>query len=77
MMGKVENAGYHHFLLFPSCFQKASFPGSLKVGIVWQRDNTHEIMGQEKEKKLLVECFILLPLEMVCCKSKQKWIYKI
>ena len=24
-----ENAGYQHFLLFPQCFQKASFPGSL------------------------------------------------
>ena len=33
--GKGENAGYQHFLLFPQCFQKASFSGSLKVGIVW------------------------------------------
>ena len=38
---KVENivgkgdAGYQHFLLFLQCFQKASYPGSLKVGIVW------------------------------------------
>ena len=32
---KGENAGYQHFLLFPQCFQKASFLGSLKVGIVW------------------------------------------
>ena len=30
-MKKVENAGYQHFLLFPQCFQKASFSGSLKV----------------------------------------------
>ena len=35
IVGKGENAGYQHFLLFPQCFQKASFPGSLKVGIVW------------------------------------------
>ena len=28
-----ENAGYQHFLLFPQCFQKASFQGSLKVRI--------------------------------------------
>ena len=34
IMGKGENAGYQHFLLFPQCFQKASFPGSLKSGIV-------------------------------------------
>ena len=33
--GKGENAGYHHFLLFSQCFQKASFSGSLKVVIVW------------------------------------------
>ena len=33
--GKGENAGYQHFLLFPQCFQKASFSGSLKVVIVW------------------------------------------
>ena len=32
---KGENAGYQQFLLFPQCFQKASFPASLKVGIVW------------------------------------------
>ena len=29
ILGKGENAGYRHFLLFPQCFQKASFPGSL------------------------------------------------
>ena len=33
--GKGENAGYQHFLLFPQCFQKASFWGSLNVEIVW------------------------------------------
>ena len=31
---KEENAGYQHFLLFPQCFQKASFTGLLKVGVV-------------------------------------------
>ena len=35
IVGKGENAGYQHFLLFLQCFQKTSFPGSLKVGIVW------------------------------------------
>ena len=34
-VGKGENAGYQHFLLFPQCFQKVSFRASLKVGIVW------------------------------------------
>ena len=35
IVGKGENAGNQHFLLFPQCFQKASFLGSLEVGIVW------------------------------------------
>ena len=34
-MGKGENAGNQHFLLFPQCFQKPSSLGSLKVRIVW------------------------------------------
>ena len=35
MVGKGENAGYQNFLLFPQCFQKAIFTGSLEVWIVW------------------------------------------
>ena len=31
---KEENAGYQHFLLFPPCFRKLFFSGSLKVRIV-------------------------------------------
>ena len=34
---KGENAGYHHFLLFSQCFQKASTSWSLNVGNVWSR----------------------------------------
>ena len=37
IVGKGENAGHQHFLLFPQGFQKTSFSGSLKVGIVWWR----------------------------------------
>ena len=33
-VGKGENAGYQHLLLFPQCFQKAFYSGSLKVGIM-------------------------------------------
>ena len=29
IVGKGENAGYQHFLLFPQCFQKASVLGGL------------------------------------------------
>ena len=35
IVGKGENAGYKHFLLFLQCFQKLFLSGSLKVGIVW------------------------------------------
>ena len=34
IVGKGENAGYQHFLLFPHCFLKLSFPEALKFGIV-------------------------------------------
>ena len=34
IVGKGENAGDRHFLLFPQRFQKASSTGSLKVMIV-------------------------------------------
>ena len=33
---KGENAGYRHFLLFPQCFEKASFPDTSKVVTVWE-----------------------------------------
>ena len=35
IVGKRENAGYQHFLFFPHCFQKASYPGSFKCRIEW------------------------------------------
>ena len=34
-VGKGENAGYQHFLLFPQCFQKVSFPETSEGVIVW------------------------------------------
>ena len=34
---KGENAGYQHFLLFSQCFQRAFYPGPLKVRTVWER----------------------------------------
>ena len=30
IVGKGENAGYQHFLLFPQCFQKGFFQGGVK-----------------------------------------------
>ena len=40
IVGKGENAGYQHFLLFPQCFQKASFPDTSKGVIVWEWVNS-------------------------------------
>ena len=34
IVGKGENDGSQHFLLFPQCFQATTFPGLLKVRIV-------------------------------------------
>ena len=34
MWKKGKNAGMHHFLRLPKCFQKATFEVLLKVGIV-------------------------------------------
>ena len=34
IVGKGENAGHQHFLLFPQCFQMAFSSGSLKVKTV-------------------------------------------
>ena len=42
-VGKGENTGYQHFLLFAQCFKKASFSGSIRVKIVWSRvDKSHD-----------------------------------
>ena len=37
IVGKGENAGDQHFLLYPQCFQNVCFSGSLIVGIVWEK----------------------------------------
>ena len=41
IVGEGENAGYQHFLLFPQCFEKASFPDTSKGVIVWEWVNVH------------------------------------
>ena len=40
VVGKGENAVHQHFILFPQCFRKASYIGSLKVIIVYKRFNS-------------------------------------
>ena len=36
IVGKGENAGNQHFLLFPQCFKKTSFTDTSKDVIVWE-----------------------------------------
>ena len=57
IVGKEENAGYQHFLLFTQGFQKASFWASLKLGIVWERIKHHVVFNP-------------LPHNMILDKSK-------
>ena len=33
IVGKGENAGHQHFLLFPQCFRRAFYLGLLKSGL--------------------------------------------
>ena len=44
IMGKVENAGCQHFLLFPQCFQKGFFLWASKVtvGTVLKKKSSSE-----------------------------------
>ena len=50
-MGKGENAGYQHFLLFPQCFPKSSALGSLKVGFYGKEFNLSTFPPPPKKKK--------------------------
>ena len=51
IVGKEENAGYLHFLLFPLCFLKPSLSGPLKIGIMWQKVNQWKVILQGDPKK--------------------------
>ena len=54
IVGKGEIACTKQFLLFPQCFQKASFLDSSKGVIVWDRVNREETMLEKG--KMLVKC---------------------
>ena len=47
---KREDAGYQHFLLFPQCFQKVSFSGSLKSGLCGKELNKRSINSFPNDK---------------------------
>ena len=41
IVGKEENAGHQHFLIFPQCFQKRSLSLSSKVGLCGKELKLH------------------------------------
>ena len=57
---KGENAGYQHFLLFPQCFQKASFSGLLILGLYGKRLTLYQtttVLGLSKLNKIADDYF--------------------
>ena len=53
LVGKGENAGYQHFLLFPQCFIEASFPDTSKGVIAWEWVNNRSARFQQVLKHVL------------------------
>ena len=48
IVGKEENAGYQHFLLFHQCFQKGLYIGSFKVKIVRETVKVESVSYQQQ-----------------------------
>ena len=51
IVGKGENAGFQHFLLFPRCFQKVSLSRSLKLGLCGKdlsQKKSHQVDSTDK-----------------------------
>ena len=46
IVGRGENAGYQHFLLFLQCFQKQSLSGSLKVRLTGKELRCYKMKKQ-------------------------------
>ena len=66
IVGKGENAVCQHFLLFPQCFQKASFPDASKGVIVWEwvkpkyQITNNETLDRSKIKALADDKLIMV-----------------
>ena len=60
-VGKGENAGYQHFLLFPKCFLKVSFSGMCGNGLMsfdmQKSDSKQEVSAKVCCKLILVDAF--------------------
>ena len=51
IVGKEENAGNQHFLLFPQCFKKAPFFKIVKI-----HDYDHVVQGKSKDYLKIFFC---------------------
>ena len=67
IVGKGENAGYQHFLLFPQCFQKPFLSGSFKVWIVWKK-----VKSSFALTKISMQPFVIF---VVICKAWKKEVF--
>ena len=64
IVGKGENTGFQHFLLYPQCFEKASFPDKSKGVIVWERvklNETHVLIYIFTGKVIMHDPFAMRP----------------
>ena len=52
-MGKGENAGYQHFLLFPECFQKLFFKGRQMSGLFGKEFTSASINAVMDQSEIL------------------------
>ena len=57
IVGKGENAGNHHFFLFPQCFQKASFGGGGGGGVVKSQDCVCKGLSVAQMNRFVAERF--------------------
>ena len=76
IVGKGENAGYQHFLLFQRSFQKASISGLLRVGTVWQRVNWGDREGISMGTQSTPEQSFMLLWTTFSRSCRHKWDLK-
>ena len=78
-VGKGENAGHQHFLLFPRDFQITFYSGSLKVGIVWCRVKAAKILIHIhgltfKSNTIVSACTMYRHLQQYCSHTSM-WLF--
>ena len=67
IVGKGENAGYQHFLLFQQCFQMAALSGSLKGGIVCQMVHNIHILSSITLTLHVSQCIMGMGVPQYLC----------